>query len=92
MHLFCLFIQKSCLLVPASLQISEISGVARRMPRGLQKQEQKSQWLQPARSESDRFSGCGIKPKGSGAGEIVPAGGDRSSRDKAHSNRLVVTH
>ena len=41
---------------------------------------------------SDRFSGCGIKPRGSGAGEIVPAGRDRGRRDKAHSNSRVDTH
>lgn len=43
-------------------------------------------------AESDRFSGCGIKPGGSGAGEIVPAGGDQGGRDKAHSNSPVDVH
>ncbi len=47
---------------------------------------------QPTKAESDRFSGCGIKPGGSGAGEIVPAGRDLGRRDKAHSNRLMDTH
>lgn len=46
----------------------------------------------PTKAESGRFSGCGIKPRGSGAGEIVPAGRDQGRRDKAHSNGLVVTH
>lgn len=48
--------------------------------------------VKPTKAESDRFSGCGIKPRGSGAGEIVPAGKDQGRRDKAHSNSLEDTH
>lgn len=44
------------------------------------------------KAASDRFSGCGIKPRGSGAGEIVPAGGDQGWRDKAHNSSLVNAH
>lgn len=44
------------------------------------------------KAASDRFSGCGIKPRGSGAGEIVPAGGDQGWRDKAHNSSLVDVH
>lgn len=55
--------------------------------------EQKIEQLaQHTKAESDRFGGCGIKPGGSGAGEIVPAGRDQRRKDKAHSNSLVDVH
>lgn len=58
----------------------------------LVKNRRKQGLERPTKAQSDRFSGCGIKPRGSGAGEIVPAGRDQSRRDKAHSNSLVDTH
>lgn len=50
------------------------------------------QLAQHTKAESDRFGGCGIKPGGSGAGEIVPAGRAQRRKDKAHSNSLVDVH
>lgn len=70
---------------------SRISGIDRCVATWIGKMV-KELMARPTKAESDRFSGCGIKPRGSGAGEIVPAGRDRGRRDKAHSNSLLDAH